>query len=87
MAMSVDRQPINRIAIFILAVRVPFVVPHVHRIVHRLRKTTRDRLRDSKETIQSLRTEERVVNKIVPYPVDIRIDHQRVNEPQNQHPP
>src|ERR1700758_11332 len=87
MAMSVDRQPINRVAIFILAVRVPFMMPHVHRVVHRLRKTTRDRLRDSKQTIQELGTEKRIMNEIVPHPVDVRVDHQRVKEPENQHHP
>src|SRR5215471_14582380 len=27
------------------------------------------------------------MNEIVPYPVDVRVDHQRVNEPKDQHHP
>jgi len=37
---------------FHLAIRIPFVVLHVDAVVHRLRKTVRDRLRDSKQPIQ-----------------------------------
>src|SRR5437762_8583592 len=87
MAMSIDRQPIDRVAIFILAVRVPLVMLHVHRVVHRLRKAAADRLRDSKQTIQEFGTEKRIMNKIVPHPVDVRVDHQRVNESEDKHHP
>jgi len=60
---------------------------HVHGIVHRLRETAGDRLCDAENAIQRLRAEEWVVNEVVPHPVDVRIDHQRVDEPQNQHQP
>ena len=60
---------------------------HVHRVVHRLRKTARDRLRDPKQPIDQFWTEKRVVNEIVPNPVDVRIDHQGINEPEDQHHP
>jgi hypothetical protein len=44
-------------------------------------------LRDAEETIQNSRAEKRVVNKVVPYSVDVRVHHQRVNEAENQHHP
>jgi len=34
--MPINRQPINRVAIFILSIRIPFVVLHVNRVIHRL---------------------------------------------------
>src|SRR6187551_2174823 len=49
---------------------------HVHGVVHRLREAACDRLCDSKNAIESLGTEERIVNEVVPHPVDVRIDHQ-----------
>jgi hypothetical protein len=50
--MAVDGQPIDCITGFILSIRISFVVLHMDAVVHRLRKTVRDRLRDSKEPIQ-----------------------------------
>ena len=48
---------------------------HVDRIVIRLRKATRDRLSDSEQAIEQAGTKEGIMNEIVPYPVDVRIDH------------
>jgi hypothetical protein len=59
----------------------------VHGVVHRLRETAGDGLSDSENAVQGLRAEERIVNEVVPHPVDIRIDHQRIKEPENQHDP
>src|SRR5438034_7663150 len=50
-AMAVDGQTIECITLFILSIRIPFVVLQLDAIVHRLRKTVRDRLRNSKEPI------------------------------------
>src|SRR5438046_6401564 len=58
---------------------------HVHGVVHRLGETAGDRLRDSKQAIEKLRPEKRVMNEVVPHPIDVRIHHQRINEPENQH--
>ena len=60
---------------------------HVHGVVHRLRKAAGHGLCNSKKAIQALGAEEGVVNEVVPHPVDVRIDHQRINEPENQHHP
>jgi hypothetical protein len=60
---------------------------HMHGVVHRLRETTRDRLGDSKKAIEKLRAEERVMNEVVPDAVDVRIQHERINKPENQHQP
>src|SRR5262249_14169193 len=54
MAVSVDRQPIDGVTFFILPVRVSLVMLHMDGVVHRLRKTACDRLRDSKEAIEHL---------------------------------
>src|SRR5262249_28133367 len=87
MAVTVDRQPIDGVTIFILSVRVSLVMLHMDRVVHGLRKTAGDRLCDSKQAIEQSGTEKRVMNKIVSHPVDVRVDHQRVDEPENQHHP
>ena len=81
MAVAVYRQPIDCVTAFILSIRVSLVMPHMHRIVHRLRKAAGDRLRDSKQAIEQSRTEKRVMNKVVPYAIDVRIHHQRVDQP------
>ena len=60
---------------------------HMDGVVHRLREAAGDRLRDSKQAIEKVRAEKRVMDEIVPHPVDVRIDHQRINEPENQHHP
>ncbi len=60
---------------------------HVHGVVHRLGKTTSDGLSDSKKAIEKLRSEKRVMNEVVPDAIDVRIHHQRINEPKNQHHP
>src|SRR4029077_20198339 len=60
---------------------------HMHGVVHRLRETTSDGLSDSKKAIEQLRAEKRVMNEVVPHPVDVRIHHQRINESENQHHP
>ena len=39
---------------------------HMHCVVHRLRETTSDGLRDSKKAIEELRSEKRVMNEVVP---------------------
>ena len=63
------------------------MMPHMNGVVHRLRKTARNGLRNSKQPIEQLRSEKRVMNKVVPHPVDIRIHHQGINEPEDQHYP
>ena len=60
---------------------------HMHGVVHGLRKTTSDGLSDSKKAIEKLRSEKRVMNEVVPDAIDVRIHHQRINEPENQHHP
>src|SRR6266511_608523 len=75
-----NRSPLPRL-------RSSLVMLHVDGVVVGLRKATRDRLRDSKEPIEQFRAKERVMNKIVPNPVDVRVDHQRVNESKDQHYP
>src|SRR6266403_1948308 len=71
----IDRDPIGRFTVLIWPISIAFVMLHVDRIVICLRKTARDRLGDSKEAIEQLGAKEGVVNEIVPYSVDVRIDH------------
>lgn len=73
--MPVNRQPINGVAIFILAIGISHVVPHVNRVVHRLREATSDRLRDAENAIQSLGAKKRIMNEVMPHPIDVRIHH------------
>ena len=86
-SMSVNRKPIDSLAVLVLTIRVALVMLHVGGVVVCLGKTGRDRLRNSKEPIEQFRAEERVVNEVVPYAVDVGIDHQRVNESKDQHYP
>src|SRR5438093_10341276 len=60
---------------------------HMHGVVHGLRKTASDGLSDSKKAIEKLRSEKRVMNEVVPDAIDVRIHHQRVKEPENEHHP
>ena len=86
-AVSVNRNPIDRLAVFVRPIGVAFVMLHVHDVVIGLRKTTRDRLRDAEKAIQKRRSKERVVNEIVSDAVDVRVDHQRVDEAEDEHHP
>ena len=85
--MFVNGDPIDRVSILVWPVGIPLVMLHVDGVVVGLRKTTRDRLSDSKEPIEQFRAKERVMNKIVSNAVDVRVDHQRVNESKDQHYP
>lgn len=75
MTVTINRQPIDGVAIFILAIGITLVVLHVNGVVHRLGETASDRLCDAENAIQSVRAKERIVNEIVPHPVDVRIHH------------
>jgi len=74
-AVTINREPINSITVFVLAVGIPLMMLHVHGVVHRLGEAAGDGLGDSKNAIQRLGAKERIVNEVVPYPVDVRIDH------------
>src|SRR5215471_4692372 len=87
MSVAVNRQPIDGVSTFILPIRVSLVMLHMDRVVHGLRKTAGDGLCDSKQPIEQSQAEERVVNEIVPHPVDVRVDHQRIKKPEKQHRP
>src|ERR1051325_803528 len=82
-AMPIDRQPIDRVALLVLSIGVSFVMLHVHPVVHRLRETTGDRLGDAEQAIQNPGTEKRIVDKVMANAVDIGIDHQRINKSEN----
>src|ERR1700736_6918014 len=60
---------------------------HVNAVVHRLRETAPDRLGDSKKAVQDFGTEKWIVNEIMGGAVDVRVDHQRINEAEDQHHP
>src|SRR5438874_7907026 len=60
---------------------------HMHGVVQGLRKTTSDGLSDSKKAIEKLRSEKRVMNEVVSDAIDVRIHHERISEPENQHHP
>src|SRR6266850_1579807 len=85
--MFVNGDPIDRLSIFAWPVGVTLVMLHVDGVVVGLRKATRDRLSDSKEPIEQLGAKERVMDKIMSNAVDVRVDHQRVNESKDQHYP
>jgi hypothetical protein len=85
--MFVNGDPIDRLPIFAGPVGIPLVMLHMDGVVVGLRKAARDRLSDSKQPIEQFRAEERVMNKIVPNAIDVRVDHQRVNESKSQHYP
>ena len=85
--MFVNRNPIDRLAMLVRPIGVALVMLHVDDVVIGLREAARDRLDDSEEPVQKLGAEERVVNEIVRHAVDVGVDHERVNEPEDQHDP
>src|SRR5260370_37602696 len=76
----VDRDPIGRFTILIWPVGIALMMLHVHCVVICLRKTARNRLGDSKEAIEQFGAEEGIVNEVVSDAIDVRVDHQRINE-------
>src|ERR1700736_85638 len=58
---------------------------HVDRVVHRLREAAADRLCDSKKAVHDFGTEKWIVNEIMADAVDVRVNHQRINEAEDQH--
>ena len=87
MSVLINGNPIDGLAMFIRTVGISFVVLHVHGVIVGLRKTACDRLHDSKKSIEQRRAEEWVMDEVVPDAVDVRVDHQCVDESENQHHP
>ena len=83
----INGDPVHRFALFVWPVGIAFVMLHVNAVIVSLGKTTGDRLANAKQAVQQGRAEKRVVNKIVADAIDIGVDHQRVDQPQNQHHP
>ncbi len=66
---------------------IALVMLRMNDVVIRLRKAARDRFDDTEEAIQQRRAKERVVDEVVRDTVDVRIDHERIDEAETQHDP
>src|SRR5437016_158645 len=75
MAVLINRNPIDGLAVLIGPIGVAFVMLHVDGIVVGLRKTTRDRLHDSKKPIEERRPEEWIVDEVMSDAVDVCVHH------------
>src|SRR5260370_35908461 len=60
---------------------------HVDDVVIRLRETARDGFDHTEEAIEQLRPEKRIMNEVVRHAIDVGVDHQRVNEAEDEHHP
>src|SRR6267378_7678293 len=60
---------------------------HVNAFVEDLAETDCDRFHDTEQTIEQRRTEVRVVNKVVGYPVDVPGNAYRIDESKDEHHP
>src|SRR5207247_9728809 len=75
MAVLINRNPIDGLPVLIGPIGVAFVMLHVDGIVVGLRKTTRDRLHDSKKPIEERRPEEWIVDEVMSDAVDVCVHH------------
>jgi tRNA(Ile2) C34 agmatinyltransferase TiaS len=87
MTMFVNGNPINGFAVVVGPIGIALMVLHVDGVVIGLREAAGDRLNDAKKAIQKLEAEERIVNEVMSDAVDVGIDHESVNESQNEHDP
>ena len=87
MAVFINGDPVDRLARLVRPIGVAFVVLHVDGVVVSLRKATSDRLHDPEKPVEKRRAKERVVNEVVTDAVDVCVDHQRINEAEDQHHP
>ena len=87
MTMFVNGDPVDGFAVVVGPISVSLVVLHVNGVVISLREAAGDRLNDAKKAVQKLGTEKRIVNEVMSDAVDVGIDHESVNESQNEHNP
>ena len=73
-AVLVNRNPIDGLAVVVRTVGVPLVMLHVNAFVENLAKANRDRFQDAKKTIEKRLTKVRVVNEVVGNAVDVPRD-------------
>src|SRR5215831_581225 len=64
-SMFVNRDPINRLTIFIRAIGVALVMLHVNHVVVGLRKAAGRRFDDAENSVEQLRTEKGVVDEVM----------------------
>lgn len=87
MTVAIDRQPIDGFAVFVLPIGIALVMLHVNGVVIGLREATSDRLGNAKEAVQYWGAEKWIVNEVVADAIDVGIDHQRIDEPEDEHDP
>jgi hypothetical protein len=87
MAVLVNRNPIDRVAMIVGPVGVSLVMLHVNAFVKNLPEANRDRFHDAEQAIQQRRTEIGIVNEVVGNAVDVPRNADRINKTENQHHP
>ena len=85
--MFVNGDPVDGFAVVVGPIGVALMVLHVDGVVIGLREAAGDRLNDAKKAVQKLGTEKRIVNEVMSDAVDVGVDHESVNESQNEHDP
>ena len=87
LAVFINRNPIDRLALFVRAVGVSLVMLHVNAFVENLAETDRDRFQDAEQTVEQRRTEIRIVNEVVGNAVDVPGNADRIDEAEDEHDP
>lgn len=86
-AVFINGKPVDRVAILVRPVGIALVMLHMDGVVIRLGKTACDRLCHPEESVEQGGAKEGVIGEVVPDAVDVRIDHQRIEQAGDQHHP
>ena len=87
MAVFVNRNPINGIAVFVRPVGITLVMLHMNALVENLTEANRDRFQDAEQAIQQGRTKIGIVNEVVGDAVDVPRNADGIDKTENQHHP
>src|SRR5262245_1375280 len=87
MAMLVNGNPIDRVAVLVGPVGVSLVMLHVNALVKNLAEANSDRFHDAEQTIQKRRPKIGIVNEVVGNAVDVPGDADRISKTEDQHHP
>ncbi len=88
MAMAIDRQPVDRVSVFILPIAIPHMVTVMNVFVKGLGKTHAKRFHQTENTIEGSPREIGVVQEIVGNPIDVPGNADRVdNSHEDDYPP
>ena len=83
----VNRNPIDRLAVFVRAVGISLVMLHMDAFIENLTEADGDRFQNAEQAIKQRRTEIGIVNEVVGNAVDVPGNANRVDESKDEHEP